>query len=445
MRSAKDVWEAALGELELQVNKPNFNTWLAKTTGLSRRENRITIGTPNAFVAEYLDTNQRSLIEKTLINITGANLEVVFEVVSARQPGSAATAGQPPRRGRSAFNPRYTFDSFIVGGSNRMAHAAALSTAKASGSGYNPLFIHGGVGLGKTHLLMATGRLAQANGLKVLYVSGEQFTNDFIKSVRERQTEEFRTKYRSLDLLLVDDIQFIGGKEQTEECFFHTFNELHHRNRQIVLSGDCPPKGLPLLEDRLCSRFEWGLSVEIQPPELKTRLAILRAKTQEEKAEIPPAVLGIIAHKAKRSIRELEGNLNRVVAYARILQAPITAALAHRALADIAGPPGQEEPTPMGQVVDAVANSFNISAADLIGRRRDKETALARQVAMYLVKQRNSCSLADIGRELGGRSPATVSHAYDKISRDIENSAHLRRKIAEIKKGLSADPSVACQ
>ncbi|MES0278850.1 MAG: DnaA/Hda family protein, partial [Dehalococcoidales bacterium] len=276
MRSAREIWEAALGELELQVNKPNFNTWLAKTTGLTRRENRITIGTPNAFVAEYLDTNQRSLIEKTLINVTGASLEVIFEVISPRQPASATTKSQPPRQGRSAFNPRYTFDSFVVGGSNRMAHAAALSSTKGSGGGYNPLFIHGGVGLGKTHLLMATGRLAQANGLKVLYVSGEQFTNDFIRSVREKQTEEFRTRYRSLDLLLVDDIQFIGGKRQTEECFFHTFNELHQRNSQIVLSGDCPPNGLPLLEDRLRSRFEWGLSVAIQPPEIKTRLAILR-------------------------------------------------------------------------------------------------------------------------------------------------------------------------
>jgi chromosomal replication initiator protein len=440
MRSAKEIWEAALGELELQVNKPNFNTWLAKTTGISRRENRITIGTPNAFVAEYLDTNQRSLIEKTLINITGTSLEVVFEVVSTRQPASAGTASRPPRQGRSAFNPRYTFDSFIVGSSNRMAHAAALSSTKCSDDGYNPLFIHGGVGLGKTHLLMATGRLAQANGLKVLYVSGEQFTNDFIRSVREKHTEEFRTKYRSLDLLLVDDIQFIGGKEQTEECFFHTFNELHQRNRQIVLSGDCPPKGLPLLEDRLRSRFEWGLSVEIQPPELKTRLAILRASVEEVKAEIPAAVLGIIAHNARRSIRELEGNLNRVVAYARILQAPITAALAHRALADIAGPPSQNDPKPMAQVVDAVASSFKITGADLIGRRRDKETALARQVAMYLVKQNNSCTLVDIGRELGGRSPATVSHACEKISRDIENSVFLRRKVAEIKRGLSPEP-----
>jgi chromosomal replication initiator protein len=443
MRSAREIWEAALGELELQVNKPNFNTWLAKTTGLSRRENRITIGTPNTFVAEYLDTNQRSLIEKTLINVTGTSMEVVFEVVSARQPASAAAKSHPPRRGRSAFNPRYTFDSFIVGGSNRMAHAAALSSTKGSGGGYNPLFIHGGVGLGKTHLLMATGRLAQTNGLKVLYVSGEQFTNDFIRSVREKQTEEFRTKYRSLDLLLVDDIQFIGGKQQTEECFFHTFNELHQRNSQIVLSGDCPPRGLPLLEDRLRSRFEWGLSVEIQPPELKTRLAILRARAEEVKADIPAAVLAIIARKAKRSIRELEGSLNRVVAYARILQTSITAALAHRALTDIGGPAGQNEPTPMGQVVDAVAHSFKITAADIIGRRRDKETALARQVAMYLVKQRNSCSLSDIGREIGGRSPATVSHAYEKISRDIENSALLRRKISEIKKGLSADSHAA--
>ncbi len=428
MRSATEIWEAALGELELQVNKPNFRTWLAKTVGLSHQENRFVVGVPNTFVAEYLDKNQRSLIEKTLISLTHSDLEVDFQIMSSHQE-----AYRPAQTDLPIFNPRYTFDSFIVGSCNRLAHAAALSAAQNPGHSYNPLFIYGVVGLGKTHILLAIGHMARASHLNVLYVSGEQFTNDFVYALREKQTEAFRNRYRSVDLLLIDDIQFIGGKVQTEECFFHTFNELHQANHQIVLTSDCPPKTMPLMEDRLRSRFEWGLTVEIQPPDLKTRLAILEAKAEQAGAEVTPAVLEYIARQIKKSIRELEGSLNRVVAYARLLRVAITPELAQQALKDITRPAAPGGPTDPELLVEAIAESFQLSPEDLIGRRRDKETALARQVAMYLMKQQNNYSLAEIGRQLGGRTPATVGHACGKIAQDIKNCSHLRRKVEDIK------------
>lgn len=429
MRSPKEIWQAALGELELEVNKPNFRTWLEKTVGLDYQGNRFTIGVPNTFVAEYLDRNQRSLIEKTLINFIGGDIEVSFEVTSA--PSSLAEAKRPKKTG-GRLSPKYTFDSFIVGSCNRLAHASALAAAQNPGQGYNPLFLYGGVGLGKTHLLQAIGHMAQASGLKALYVSGEQFTNDFIRAIREKQTDDFRKKYRSVDLLLFDDIQFIGGKAGTEECFFHTFNELHNQSRQIVLTSDRPPKEIPSLEDRLCSRFEWGLIVETKAPDLKTRLAILKAKAEQADSPTSKAALEYIAHQAKKSIRELEGCLNRVIAYARLLNTAISTELARQALSDIAGkasPGGRLSPS---LLIDTVADSFNLNTTDIVGRRRDKETALARQVAMYLLRKQNSYSLAEIGQELGGRSPSTVSHAYQKIAADIETSAYLRRKLDAI-------------
>jgi chromosomal replication initiator protein len=335
------------------------------------------------------------------------------------------------------FNPKYTFESFIVGGCNRLAHAAAIGAAQSPGQSYNPLFIYSGSGLGKTHLLQAIGHVAQARKVRVLYVSGEQFTNDFISAIRERKTDEFRNKYRSVDLLMIDDIHFISGKEQTEESFFHTFNELHNSNRQIVITSDRPPKSMPLLEDRLRSRFEWGLIVDIQPPDLETRLAILKAKAEQCGAELPPDVLEFIAQQIKNNIRELEGGLNRVMAYARLLRAKVTAELAAKALRDIASKvlSGTNITPPL--LIDVVASSFCLTTEDLIGRQRDKEVAQARQVAMYLLKQQNNCSLAEIGAVLGGRNPSTVSHACEKIALDIQASPLLRRKIENIKKKIN--------
>jgi len=439
MRSAQEIWEAALGELQLQVNKPNYHTWFKGAKGLAYQGDQFIIGVPNAFIAEYLDKNQRSLIEKTLIGLTGGNITIHFRVSSAQPDFSSGYAGRGTygTEETAMFNPKYTFDSFMVGGCNRLAHAAAIGAAQSPGQSYNPLFIYSGSGLGKTHLLQAIGHVAQASKVRVLYVSGEQFTNEFISAIRERKTDDFRNKYRSVDLLMIDDIHFISGKEQTEESFFHTFNELHNSNRQIVITSDRPPKSMPLLEDRLRSRFEWGLIVDIQPPDLETRLAILKAKAEQCGAELPPDVLEFIAQQIKNNIRELEGGLNRVMAYARLLRAKVTAELAAKALRDIASKvlSGTNITPPL--LIDVVASSFCLTTEDLIGRQRDKEVAQARQVAMYLLKQQNNCSLAEIGAVLGGRNPSTVSHACEKIALDIQASPLLRRKIENIKKKIN--------
>jgi chromosomal replication initiator protein len=442
---AGEIWEAALGELQVQVSKPNYRTWLEKTVGLSYQGNQFVIGVPNTFVAEYLSKNQHCLIEKTLIGITHRNVHVVFQVNSNHQEQSAKYSTQPeipatqptsPPR----FNLKYTFDSFVVGSCNRLAHAAALEVAENPGRSYNPLFIYGGVGLGKTHLLQAIAHAALASKLQVLYVSAEQFTNEFVTALQERKAEEFNHKFRSVDMLLIDDIHFITGKEQTQEVFFHTFNELHNGNRQIVITSNRSPKSMPLLEDRLCSRFEWGLIVDIQPPDFETRLAILQAKAKQKRVDVSPEVLEFIAQQIQQNMREIEGCLNRVIAFARLTRALLTPELAAQALKDIADKQPKGISISPALVIDAVANSFQLAALDLKGRKRDKETALARQVAIYLIKQETDCSLAKIGQELGGRNHSTVIHAYEKIAGEVNTSPYLQRKISEIEQSFHHQP-----
>jgi len=442
--SAQQIWETALGELQIQVNKPNYRTWLEKTAGLSYQDNQFVVGVPNTFVAEYLDKNQRSLIEKTLIGLTGRDTKVLFQVDARHQNSSGSYSVREEPRPR--FNPKYTFDSFVTGSCNRLAYAAALGVAENPGHSYNPLFIYGGPGLGKTHLLHAIGHAALANHIQVLYVSSEQFTNEFIKAIQERKTEEFRNKYRSLDMLLIDDIHFITGKEQTEESFFHTFNELHNNNRQIVITSDRSPKAMPLyktkrracvpVEERLCSRFEWGLIVDIQPCDFETRLAILQAKAKQRGQNVALDVLEFIAQRIQQNIRELEGSLNRVIAYAKLLKALVTPEIAAQALEDIATKQPKGASITRAGVIEAVASSFQLATIDIKSRKRDKETALARQVAMYLIRQETNSSLAQIGRELGGREPITVSSACKKIANTINNNAYLRQKILDIQQNL---------
>jgi len=437
--SAREIWETALGELQVQVNKANYRTWLEKTVGLSYQGNQFVVGAPNTFVAEYLDKNQRSLIRKALIGLTRRDINIVFSV-DGKEPSSPdsyhsqevpAALTPPPK-----LNPKYTFDSFVVSSCNRLAHASALGVAENPGHSYNPLFICGGVGLGKTHLLHAIGHMALARNIRVLYVSGEQFTNEFITAIRQKSTEEFRSKYRSADMLLVDDIQFISGKEQTEECFFNTFNELHNANRQITITSDRSPKSMTRLAERLRSRFEWGLVADIEPPDFETRLAILQAKTEQTGTDVNADVLELIARQIQHNIRELEGGLNRVIAYARLLRTLLTPDLAAKALENIAArAPRLTAPTP-ALVLEAVAASFQIAPADMKGPKRDKATALARQVAMYLIKEETESSLAQIGVELGGRNPSTVSHACEKIAGDIAANPRLRRHLQDIQQGL---------
>ncbi|MFC1980727.1 chromosomal replication initiator protein DnaA [Chloroflexota bacterium] len=440
-RTPQEIWEAALGELQIQVSKPNYRTWFEKTTGLDYQNGQFVIGTPNAFICEYLDKNQHSLIQKVLIGLTSPDIKVALQVNGSHHPQSGAHSSEfkkpvSTQAQHPGFNSKYVFESFIEGSSNCLARAAALAVAQNPGQSYNPLFIYGGVGLGKTHLLHAIGHAAAAKHVQLICVSAEQFTNEFVHAIRERKSEEFRNKYRSAGMLLVDDIQFIRGKEQTEESFFHLFNELYNANRQIVITSDRPPQSMPQLEERLRSRFEWGLLVDIQPPDFETRLAILQAKAERREVSFNAEVLEFIARKIRRNIRVLEGSLNRVVAYARLLRASPTVELAAQALEDIASKAhGNSSITP-ALIIAAVADSFKLSPADLSGQKRDKETALARRLAMYLLRQETNCTLAQIGLELGGRDAAAVTTACKKTASDYDTSPYLQRTILDIQQTI---------
>ncbi|MBI2287708.1 MAG: chromosomal replication initiator protein DnaA, partial [Chloroflexi bacterium] len=412
----------------------------------SYQNKEFVVGVPNTFVAEYLDKNQRSLIEKVLAGLLPDDVQVLFQVNSFHQSSPAGNGRReqpvPAQQGRlPLFNPKYTFASFVVGNCNQFAHAVALGVAQNPGHTYNPLFIYGGAGLGKTHLLQAIGNMALSNNMNVLYVNAEQYTNELMTAIREGTTEAFRNRYRSVDMLLVDDVQFFSGKKQTGENFFHTFNELHNADHQIAITSDRPPKAITLLPERLQSRFEGGVVTDIQAPDYETRLAILQAKAKQEAMNVTEDILELIALQVKQNIRALEGSLNRVVAYARLIRTMLTPDLAARALKDIANYEPKAAPVSPALIMEAVVNSFQLTPADLKSRKRDAATALARQVAMYLIRQETDCSLDQIGEDLGGRSPATVSHAYQKIANDINNSPSLRRKIFEIQQSLNPAPN----
>jgi chromosomal replication initiator protein len=443
-RTAQEIWDAALGELQLQVSRANYRTWLEKTKGLSYQDNQLILSVPNTFVAEYLDKNLRSLIEKTLIGITQSEVKVSFTVDSLNPVIEAKPASQvtlpaviPASGSLTRLNPKYTFETFVVSNCNRLAFAAACSVADKPGmSSYNPLYLYGGVGLGKTHLLNAIGNAALLRGLRIIYVSAEQFTNEFVgTAIRERKAEEFRNKYRNADMLLIDDIQFISGKEATEESFFHIFNELRDADRQIVLTSNCPPHSIPAIEDRLRSRLEWGLSAGIQPPDFETRLAILEAKARKDGVELAPDVLSFIAESIRQNIRELEGSLNRVVAYSRLLRTVVTPELASEALKDIANKQPKTPRQPL-MLVEAVASYFHVDLLDLRGNKRDKQTMFARQIAMYLLREQTDLSLARIGRELGGRQPIIVSQAHKKISDELTSNAEVQQVLESIRQKI---------
>ena len=333
------------------------------------------------------------------------------------------------------LNPRYTFDAFIVGNSNRLAHAASLAVAEAPGESYNPLFLYGGVGLGKTHLLHAIGHQGVHTGLAVLYVSSEQFTNEIINAIRYRTTEEFRAKYRSVDILLVDDIQFIAGKESTEEEFFHTFNSLYEMSKQIVICSDRPPKAIVSLEERLRSRFEWGLIADIQPPDLETRMAILRVKADLLHYHVPDDIIAYIAGRVQNNIRELEGCLNRLMAYQQLHRTDLTMDVARAAMLSL-GNDNREPRLNSQQIAQAVAEYYRISLDAMCGKQRDKHVVMPRQIAMYLIRQETQASLLEIGKLFGGRDHSTVLHACEKIDRAINLNPTLRREIIAIREQL---------
>ena len=333
------------------------------------------------------------------------------------------------------LNARYTFDAFIVGNSNRLAHAASLAVAEAPGESYNPLFLYGGVGLGKTHLLHAIGHQGVETGLAVLYVSSEQFTNEIVNAIRYRATEEFRAKYRSVDILLVDDIQFIAGKESTEEEFFHTFNSLYEMSKQIVICSDRPPKAIVSLEERLRSRFEWGLIADIQPPDLETRMAILRVKADLLNYRVPNEIIAYIAGRVQTNIRELEGCLNRLMAYQQLHRTDLTMDVARAAMSSL-GNDTREPRLNSQQITQAVAEYYHVSLENICGKQRDKHIVMPRQIAMYLIRQETQIPLVEIGQLFGGRDHSTVLHACEKIDRAMTLNSTLRNEIVAIREQL---------
>src|SRR6266576_385828 len=350
--------------------------------------------------------------------------------------GKKPQAASPFRHSESLLNTRYTFSSFIVGKSNQLAHAASLAVAENAGCIYNPLFIYGGVGLGKTHLMHAVGHMGEAAGLNVLYVTSEKFTNEIINAIRFQKTEEFRTKYRRIDILLVDDIQFIAGKESTEEEFFHTFNTLYDANKQIVVTSDRPPKAIHSLQDRLRSRFEWGLLADIQPPEYEHRLAILRSKAESLRFAVPSSVIEFVARPECNSVRELEGALNRVIAYATLHDAALSVSLAAQALEHIYSESKVTSTLTPVEVLEGVCRYYNVDIERIRGKQRDREIVWPRQIAMYLMRQETSASLLQIGMELGGRDHTTVMHGWEKIQGQIANNDNVRREIAAVLESL---------
>ncbi len=446
--NAEQAWQSVLGQLELEMPKASFDTWVRDTYALSLQGNVLTVGVRNAYARDWLESRLSGTVIRLLKEVLGLNVDVCFVVQSGEfslpsepEAGEADPQPQPaPRPRNPTLNPRYTFDTFVVGSGNRLAHAAAQAVVERPARAYNPLFLYGGVGLGKTHLLQATGNACQEQGLNVLYVSSEEFTNDLINAIRTHTTPAFREKYRSIDVLLIDDIQFIAGKESTQEEFFHTFNHLHGQDKQIIVSSDRPPKSLVTLEERLRSRFEWGLTADIQPPDLETRLAILRAKAERNGRYVPDEILNLIANRVQSNIRELEGALNRVMAFSELSGMPISGQVAEMALADLLPPRGDVRPE---HVLDLVARSFNMPTEKLLGRDRSREVALPRQVAMYLLREEANASLPQIGQALGGRDHTTVMYAIEKISDLLERDDRLRRRVVEIRRQLYSPAAVA--
>jgi chromosomal replication initiator protein len=486
LMNAEQAWQSVLGQLQMEMPRASFDTWVRDTKPVSYHDGTLTIGVRNAYARDWLESRLASTVSRLLVGIMNASVavnfivhgsdpEIVMDEASITQPGSsselargASSLAIPARAGvsqaqvlgsidhgyasqlesvedydqparPSTMNPRYLFETFVVGSGNRLAHAACLAVAEKPARAYNPLFLYGGVGLGKTHLLHAIGNACHARGLNVLYVSSEEFTNDMITAIRTHTNQAFREKYRSADVLLVDDIQFIAGKESTQEEFFHTFNTLHGQDKQIIVSSDRPPKSLVTLDERLRSRFEWGLTADIQPPDLETRLAILRSKAERTGRQVPDEILEIIARRVQSNIRELEGALNRILAFADLSGAHLTSQLVEVALADLL--PQRSDVQPQ-KIIELVAKEWQTTVEALLGRDRSQKIALPRQVAMYLLRKETDASLPQIGEVLGGRDHTTVMYAIQKIASDIETKTDLRKRVVNIKQQLYGQGAV---
>ncbi|CUU45095.1 chromosomal replication initiator protein DnaA [Clostridium beijerinckii] len=442
----KNLWDKTLDIIKSELSEVSFNTWIKSCEPLSISSNTLKISVPNSFTQDILDKRYKDLVANSIKAVCSKLYTIEFIIMSEiyEKEEIKNSSNQKPKaivvndEMSSTLNPKYTFNSFVIGNSNRFAHAASLAVAESPAKAYNPLFIYGGVGLGKTHLMHAIGHyILDGNpNAKVVYVSSEKFTNELINAIKDDKNEEFRNKYRNVDILLIDDIQFIAGKERTQEEFFHTFNALHDANKQIILSSDRPPKEIPTLEDRLRSRFEWGLIADIQVPDFETRMAILKKKADVENLNVANEVMGYIATKIKSNIRELEGALIRIIAYSSLTNREVTVDLATEALKDIISKKQGKHVT-IDLIQDVVSSYFNLRVEDLKSQRRTRNVAYPRQIAMYLSRKLTDMSLPKIGEEFGGRDHTTVIHAYEKISENLKTDDSLQNTVNDITKKLT--------
>jgi chromosomal replication initiator protein len=455
---AEQAWQAALGQLQMEMPKAAYDTWVKNTDLVAYEDGVFIIGVGNSYARDWLESRLSSTVIRMLTGIMNRTVAVRFvvwqdpddtfesqeQLDQTENFSNSTNADNYPDElsGRSSptLNARYTFDNFVVGPSNRLAHAASMAVAEKPAQAYNPLFLYGGVGLGKTHLLHAVGNLCAWRKQNVLYVSSEEFTNDLINAIRTHTTQAFRDKYRRIDVLLIDDIQFIAGKESTQEEFFHTFNTLHGQDKQIVITSDRPPKALVTLEERLRSRFEWGLTADIQAPDFETRLAILETRAERAGYHLPEGILDTIARRVQSNIRELEGALTRIMAFSNLSGLPITPQLLDSALADLL--PRRNEVKP-DQIVSAVAKTYNLTIDRMLGRDRSREVALPRQIAMYLLREEANISLPQIGMTLGGRDHTTVLYGCEKVADMLERDDRLRRQMIEIREKIYGQASMA--
>lgn len=468
-----EIWQAVLAELELSISKANFVTWFKNTGIISFQNGQALLCAPNAFTKAWLEKKYHQQIVKSLERITGKavkkleykidnikNYELsatapINETVPAGSSSPSPTPNYSPEptsvsqasvqiqpkqintNGGYSLNPKYTFENFVVGKGSELAYAAAQAVTARPGEAYNPLFIYGGVGLGKTHLIQAVGNtlLKKNPNLNIMYVSAEKFSNDFISSIKEGAAKDFQNRYRHIDLLLIDDIQFIAGKDRTQESFFHTFNELHQQNKQVILTSDRPPKAIPALEDRLKSRFEWGMIADISAPDFETRTAILEKKCAEKNFPLSIKILEVIAVNVQSNIRELEGALNKIIVFHQLKNIPPTIESVKLLLSNVNSVSSRRSLTPQ-QLVEVVGQFYAIDREEIVGKNREKKVAMPRQIIMYLMREELKMSYPAIGEELGGRDHTTAMHAHEKVTHEIENDLRLKQEIELLKQRL---------
>ncbi|OGH66500.1 MAG: hypothetical protein A3J66_04460 [Candidatus Magasanikbacteria bacterium RIFCSPHIGHO2_02_FULL_47_14] len=452
-----EIWQAVLAEFELKLSKANFTTWFRSTCIGEYNAGQVVVCVPNTFTKSWLEKKYHSDLIKAIERVTGKPVKKIeYKVENAKNiqekeclmqqeapvqvVHTPVHSDQQKRATNFGLQPRYTFSTFIVGKGNELAHAAAQAVSDRPGEAYNPLFIYGGVGLGKTHLLQAVGHALLAKNIhtKILYVSSEKFTNEFVAAVKEGRGKEFKDRYRNVDLLLIDDIQFIAGKEQTQEEFFHTFNELHQQGKQVVLSSDRPPKAIPALEDRLRSRFEWGMIADISAPDLETRVAILQSKAQEKNFRVAPEIFQLIATSVQSNIRELEGALNKIAVFHQLKSTEPTMESVRAILASFESQSMRKSITPR-EIVNVVAKFFDISVEEVLGKSREKKVSFPRQIIMFLLRSELQMSYPAIGQELGGRDHTTAIHAHSKIENSVDDDLKLKQDLELIKQQLYAN------